>query len=94
MAVKEKLSGLPLNHRHPTVDVNRLTGHIGGFFGGEEDDRRCDISHGTKASNGDFFHQFALLFIIQHVRHRRHDKARRDAVDRHIASGHFLSEGF
>src|SRR5215217_2319987 len=76
----------PSEHRHAAVDVDRLSGDVGGLAAGEIDRGCADILAAAEPPGGNAAEKRLLLRIRQPIGHRRLDEAGRDAIDRDVAA--------
>src|SRR3984957_670894 len=70
-----------LYHAHPAVDMQRLSGDVGGLGAGEVNRGGGDLLGRAEALHGNRRHEPGALVVAQLIGHRRPDEARRDAVD-------------
>src|SRR5580704_2871888 len=81
------------NHGHSTIDVNRLSGDVGGLIGGEIDRGRRDLVRRSEPSGWNLLQNGFALLVVQRVRHRRLDESGGDAVGGDVALGVFGAQG-
>src|SRR3569623_204702 len=75
------------NHGHPAVDMQRLTGDVGGLFTCQINDGGCDFVRFPHASSRNSPEQSCFLIRRKHVGHRCRDETRRHTIHGNIAAG-------
>src|SRR4051812_48365274 len=80
------------NHRHATIHVQRLAGHITGLGTGEMDRGSGNIIGGAEPARGYARDDRLLLLFVQDLGHRRGDEPRSDGIDGDITAGKLLSQ--
>src|SRR6185369_810570 len=81
-----------LEHRHSSVDMQRLARDIGSLVGGEVDGGRSHVGAAAEPASRDPRQDRLALLVVELVGHCGGDKAWGDAIGGHSALGIFLGD--
>src|SRR4029453_5215922 len=81
-----------LEHRHSSVDMQRLAGDIGRLVGREIDRSRSHVGAAAEPASRDPRQDRLALLVVELVGHGGGNKARRDAIGGNAALGIFLGD--